>query len=46
LKALGAGLKRARHFVVAANYSPPDAERSSERLDAEISQAGAQQSLF
>jgi putative DNA modification/repair radical SAM protein len=46
LKALGASLKRARHFVVAANYSPHGAERSSERLDAEMSQMGAQQSLF
>jgi putative DNA modification/repair radical SAM protein len=46
LKALGAGLKRARHFLVAANYSPHGAEHSSERLDAEMSQMGAQQSLF
>jgi putative DNA modification/repair radical SAM protein len=46
LKAMGASLKRARHFVVAANYSPHGVERASERLDAEMSQMGAQQSLF
>ncbi len=46
LQALGAGLKRARHFVVAANYSPHGVEHSNERLDAEIAQVGAQQSLF
>jgi putative DNA modification/repair radical SAM protein len=46
LKALGASLKRARHFVVTADYTPQGVERTSERLDAEISQMGAQQSLF
>jgi putative DNA modification/repair radical SAM protein len=46
LKTLGASLKRARHFVVAANYSPPGVERINERLDAEIAQMDAQQSLF
>jgi putative DNA modification/repair radical SAM protein len=46
LKALGAGLKRARHFLVAANYAPPGVERTSERLEAEFTQSGAQQSLF
>jgi predicted DNA-binding helix-hairpin-helix protein len=46
LKAMGAILKRARHFVVAANYTPLGVERTGERLDAEISQMGAQQSLF
>jgi putative DNA modification/repair radical SAM protein len=46
LKALGAGLKRARHFLVAANYTPPVRERTSERLQAEFAELGAQQSLF
>jgi putative DNA modification/repair radical SAM protein len=46
LKTLGASLKRARHFVVAANYSPPGVGRINERLDAEIAQMDAQQSLF
>jgi molybdopterin-binding protein len=45
LQVLGASLKRARHFVVAANNSPHAVERSSERLDAKILQMGAQQSL-
>jgi putative DNA modification/repair radical SAM protein len=46
LKALGAGLKRARHFLVAANYTPPGLERTSERLEAEFLPMGTQQSLF
>ena len=46
LKSLGASLKRARHFVVAADHAPHGAERTTERLEAEISQMGAQQSLF
>jgi putative DNA modification/repair radical SAM protein len=45
LKSLGATLKRARHFIVAADYSPHDAERSSARLSQQFSQ-GSQQSLF
>ena len=46
LTALGAVLKRARHFIVAANYSPRSAEHTSARLHAEVSQVSTQQSLF
>ena len=44
LQTLGASLKRARHFLIAADYSPPDVDRT--RLMAELSPLGAQQSLF
>jgi predicted DNA-binding helix-hairpin-helix protein len=37
LTALGAGLKRARHFIVAANYSPRSAEHSSALLKRQVS---------
>ncbi len=46
LTALGAGLKRARHFIIAANYSPRSAEHTSSRLHAEVSQVSTQQSLL
>jgi putative DNA modification/repair radical SAM protein len=46
LTALGAGLRRARHFIAAANYSPRSAEHSSARLRAEVSQVSVQESLF
>ncbi len=46
LTALGAGLKRARHFIIAANYAPRSAEHSSARLRREVTQVSIQQSLF
>jgi putative DNA modification/repair radical SAM protein len=46
LRALGAGLKRARHFIVTADYSPVTGQQDSERLRADLLQAGSQQSLF
>ena len=46
LTALGAGLKRARHFIIAANYSPRSVEHSSARLSAQVSQVSVQESLF
>jgi putative DNA modification/repair radical SAM protein len=46
LRALGAGLKNARHFIVTADYSPVHGQRGSERLRADLLQAGAQQVLF
>jgi putative DNA modification/repair radical SAM protein len=45
LKSLGASLKRARHFIVAANYSPHDSDGSSARLSQQLCQ-DSQQSLF
>ena len=45
LKSLGASLKRARHFLVAADYHPPQAQSSSERLRDNL-QFNSQQSLF
>jgi putative DNA modification/repair radical SAM protein len=46
LRSLGAGLKRARHFIVTADYSPVQGQQSSERLRRDLVQAGTQQSLF
>ena len=46
LKMLGASLRRARHFLVAADYRPVDDQRSSERLRADVTQGARQQSLF
>jgi putative DNA modification/repair radical SAM protein len=46
LRTLGAGLKRARHFIVTADYSPVQGQQSSERLRRDLLQAGAQQCLF
>ena len=46
LRALGAGLKRARHFIVAADYSPVHGHRDSDRVRRDLVQAGGQQSLF
>jgi putative DNA modification/repair radical SAM protein len=46
LTALGAGLKRARHFIVAANYSPRSAEHSSALLKRQVSQVSIQQTLI
>jgi putative DNA modification/repair radical SAM protein len=45
LKSLGATLKRARHFIVAADYSPYTGECSSDRLAKQMTPA-SQQSLF
>jgi putative DNA modification/repair radical SAM protein len=46
LRALGAGLKRARHFIVAAGYSPVQGLGDSERLRRDLVQSGGQQTLF
>ena len=46
LRALGAGLKRARHFIVTADYSPVQGQRGSERLRADLLQAGRQPLLL
>jgi predicted DNA-binding helix-hairpin-helix protein len=45
LKSLGVTLKRARHFLLAADYAPQNVDRSSAQLSQQISQ-GSQQSLF
>jgi putative DNA modification/repair radical SAM protein len=45
LVSLGATLKRAHHFIVAADYSPYHGERTSDRLAKQMTQ-GSQQSLF
>jgi putative DNA modification/repair radical SAM protein len=46
LRALGASLKRARHFIVTADYLPLQGQQGSERLRADLLQAGSQQSLL
>ena len=47
LKSLGASLKRARYFIVAAiDYVPVNDQRASERVRAQLTSAGQQQSLF
>ena len=46
LRALGAGLKRARHFIVTADYTPAKGEQGSERLRGDFLQAGSQQMLL
>ncbi len=46
LKALGATLRRARYFIVAADYTPIDAERANERVRTDLTQADRQQALF
>ncbi len=43
---MGASLRRARHFVVAADYHPAGDSRLSEQLRIELLQAGAQQPLL
>jgi putative DNA modification/repair radical SAM protein len=45
LTALGASLKRARHFIVAAGHSPRSADQTSARLRSDA-QVPLQQSLF
>ena len=46
LQSMGASLKRAQHFVVAADYHPSGDTRLSERLRIDLVQSGAQQPLF
>jgi putative DNA modification/repair radical SAM protein len=46
LRALGASLKRARHFLVAADYSPAHGQWRSGLLRAQVLQSDSQQSLF
>lgn len=46
LEAMGASLKRARHFLSAADYQPASAERTSERVRAELEGGSRQASLF
>jgi predicted DNA-binding helix-hairpin-helix protein len=46
LRAMGAGLKRARPFIVTADYSPTGSAHCSERLRADLLQSGSQQALF
>ncbi len=46
LQSMGASLRRARHFVVAADYHPAGDSRLSEQLRIELLQAGAQQPLL
>lgn len=46
LQALGASLKRARHFIIASDHVPTGAARSSDRLHAEFAGSSAQASLF
>ena len=46
LRALGAVLKRAQHFIVTADYSSNRSAHGSERLRADLLQSGSQQTLF
>lgn len=46
LRMLGASLKRARHFLVAADYSPSNSQQASERLRTEFLPAGGQLPLI
>jgi putative DNA modification/repair radical SAM protein len=46
LAAMGASLKRARFFIVAADFRPQSDERTSARLRTDLLQANQQQSLF
>jgi putative DNA modification/repair radical SAM protein len=46
LRALGASLKRARHFISTHDYSPRNGEQRSETLRDSLAQAPLQQSLF
>ena len=45
LKALGATLKRARHFIIAADYSPQAVDATREKLAGQLTRE-SQQSLF
>jgi putative DNA modification/repair radical SAM protein len=46
LKTMGATLKRARHFICAADYRPHQSDGDSENLRRALSNAPRQQSLF
>jgi putative DNA modification/repair radical SAM protein len=46
LETMGAALRRARHFIVAADYAPVHDQRASDALRAHLTPAGQQQSLF
>jgi putative DNA modification/repair radical SAM protein len=46
MRALGATLKRARHFIVTADYSPIHGQHGSERLRLDLLQTGSQQLLL
>jgi putative DNA modification/repair radical SAM protein len=46
LRALGAVLNRARHFIVTADYTPTKGAQGSERLRVDLLQTGSQQALF
>jgi putative DNA modification/repair radical SAM protein len=46
LQTMGASLKRARYFIVAADYHPSGDSQPSERLRIELTQSTGQQSLF
>jgi predicted DNA-binding helix-hairpin-helix protein len=53
LRALGATLKRARHFIVTADYAPTHGQAVSERLRVDLTnsalqlaRSGLQQELF
>lgn len=46
LKSLGASLRRARHFIIAADYRPVDSQRASERVRIDFLQSTGQRSLF
>ena len=46
LKVLGASLRRARFFIVTADYKPQRDERASEHVRTDLLQAGLQGALF
>ena len=46
LKAMGASLRRAKFFLVAADYRPGDDTQESERLRSRLTQGAVQQELF
>jgi putative DNA modification/repair radical SAM protein len=46
LKAMGASLHRAKHFLVTADYRPVDDAQASERLRSRLTQGAVQQELF
>jgi putative DNA modification/repair radical SAM protein len=46
LKAMGASLHRAKHFLVTADHRPVDDAQASERLRSRLTQGAVQQELF
>ena len=46
LKSLGASLRRARFFIIAADYVPLGDQRTGDRMRAALIPVGRQQSLF